>query len=70
MFTSLQPMLSARQLQCLSWVQAGKSSSDIGTILGLSPRTVDDHIAAACERMGVRTRLQAVICARDLALLR
>ena len=63
------PNLSPRQLQCLTWVQAGKSSSDIGVILGLSPRTVDDHIAAACERMGVRTRLQAVICARDLALL-
>jgi LuxR family transcriptional regulator, quorum-sensing system regulator BjaR1 len=54
------PRLSARQRECLNWVRAGKSSTDIGDILGLSSWTVDEHIAAACARLGVRTRVQAV----------
>jgi DNA-binding CsgD family transcriptional regulator len=53
-------MLTNRQLECLAWVRAGKSSSDIGLILDLSRKTVDEHIAAACARLGVRTRTQAV----------
>jgi LuxR family quorum sensing-dependent transcriptional regulator len=52
--------LSGRQVECLKWVRAGKSSSDIGDILNLSHRTVDEHIATACARLGVRTRVQAV----------
>jgi ATP/maltotriose-dependent transcriptional regulator MalT len=38
-------------------------------ILGLSARTVDDHIAAACRRLGVRTRVQAVLAAVEAGLL-
>lgn len=52
--------LTERQLECLRWVQVGKSSGDIGGILGLSARTVDDHVASACRWLGVRTRMQAV----------
>lgn len=52
--------LSPRQLECLRWVRAGKSSSDIGEILSLSSRTIDEHIGQACVRLGVRTRVQAV----------
>ena len=55
--------LTARQRECLAWVRQGKSSADIGTILGISGRVVDEHIAHACARLGVRTRLQAVIVA-------
>ena len=53
-------MLTARQIECLSWAREGKSSTDIGAILGLSAHTVNEHIAAACDRLGVRTRTQAV----------
>lgn len=61
--------LTQRQLECLSWVREGKSSADIGGILGLSPRTVDDHIGKACHWFGVRTRGQAVQAALRLGLL-
>ena len=54
------PQLTARQLECLQWVREGKSSFDIGAILGVSPRTVDEHLAGACQKLGVRTRVQAV----------
>lgn len=53
--------LSPRQVECLKWVRQGKSSNDIGDLLGLSGRTVDHYLADACRRLGVRTRHQAVI---------
>ncbi|MES3026287.1 MAG: LuxR C-terminal-related transcriptional regulator [Pseudomonadota bacterium] len=61
--------LTARQIECLEWVQAGKSSSVIGQILGLSKHTVDEHLAEACKRLGVRSRIQAVSIACELGLL-
>lgn len=61
--------LTPRQLECLRWAQAGKSAYDIGVILGISPRTVDTHILEACARLGVRTRMQAVLAAIELGIL-
>ena len=53
--------LTPRQRDCLSWVRAGKSSADIAKILGISIYTVDEHIAAARAKLGVRTRVQAAV---------
>jgi DNA-binding CsgD family transcriptional regulator len=65
-----QPVgLSPRQTECLFWVQEGKSSRDIGTILGVSHRIVERHVFRACQKLGVRTRLQAVIRARALGII-
>ena len=61
--------LSRRQAECLYWVQEGKSAVDIGLILGLSPRTVEEYLAKACDKLGVRTRVQAVVRAHRLGLL-
>ena len=61
--------LTARQIECLEWVQAGKSSSVIGQILGVSKRTVDEHLGEACRRLQVRTRIQAVAIANELGLI-
>jgi DNA-binding CsgD family transcriptional regulator len=61
--------LSPRQTECLFWVQEGKSSRDIGTILGVSHRIVERHVFRACHKLGVKTRLQAVIRARALGII-
>jgi LuxR family quorum-sensing system transcriptional regulator CciR len=53
--------LSPRQRECLAWVRQGKSSSVIAEILGLSVQTVDEHLAEACRKFGVRTRVQAAV---------
>lgn len=66
---TLPQILSQRQLECLKWVRQGKSAADIAAILDLSRRTVEDHIAAACSRLGVRTRIQAVSAAIVRGLL-
>ena len=52
--------LTERQLECLSWISEGKSSTDIGEILNISGRTVDYHVGEICQRLNVRTRMQAV----------
>lgn len=62
-------VLSRRQLECLSWAEAGKSARDTGQILGISQRTVEKHLEQAYEVLGVRTRIQAVVRARSLGLL-
>lgn len=61
--------LSPRQTECLFWVQEGKSSRDIGIILGVSHRIVERHVFRACQKLGVKTRLQAVIRARTLGVI-
>lgn len=61
--------ITSRQLECLRWAQAGKSSTDIGVILAISPRTVDTHLGEACARLGVRTRVQAISLAIVAGLL-
>jgi DNA-binding CsgD family transcriptional regulator len=53
--------LSSRQRECLAWVRAGKSSTVIGEILGLSAQTVDEHVREASRKLGVRSRTQAVV---------
>lgn len=62
-------LITERQLQCLAWVQEGKSATDIGAILGLSGRTVEKHIIKVCGHLGVKTRVQAVVRARELGLI-
>ncbi len=55
--------LSPREAECLLWVSRGKSSGDIGLIVGLSPRTVDSYIEKACAKLKVRSRIEAVATA-------
>lgn len=58
--------LSEREIEALSWSARGKTSGEIATILGLSKRTVDFHIDNARDKLGVATRVEAVVrAARD-----
>jgi DNA-binding CsgD family transcriptional regulator len=64
-----RPHLSPRQAGCLELAAAGLSSGEIGARLGISTRTVDQHIADACARLGVRRRTQAIARAARLGLI-
>jgi DNA-binding CsgD family transcriptional regulator len=61
--------LSPRQLDCLRLAALGRTSLGIADALGISPRTVDEYIADACRRLGVRNRTQAVAKVAALGLL-
>jgi DNA-binding CsgD family transcriptional regulator len=51
--------LTATQKACLRLVFLHMSSKDIGKQLGTSPHTVDNHIKAAMQRLGVENRRMA-----------
>jgi DNA-binding response OmpR family regulator len=53
--------LNAREVEVLTWSARGKTSPEIGQILGLTKRTVDFHIDNAREKLGAATRTEAVI---------
>ena len=55
--------LTDRQIECLLLVAKGKSDTDIGQLLNLSPRTVNAYIEAAKRRYCVATRQQLLILA-------
>ena len=59
-FPTTVDALTDRQRQCLTLASRGLTSGRIAVVLGLSPRTVDEHLADACRLLGVRTRIQAV----------
>ncbi|OYX36722.1 MAG: hypothetical protein B7Y99_00160 [Caulobacterales bacterium 32-69-10] len=61
--------LSPRQIECLKLAADGKTSAQIGAEIGISPRTVDQYIGEACERLKVRNRVQAVVKAISQGLL-
>ena len=62
-------LLSPRQRDCLAWVRHGKSSTDIAELIGISPQTVEEHVAQACRKLGVRTRVQAAVEASLLGII-
>ena len=51
--------LTLREAEVLYWVTLGKTSKDIGDILGSSPRTVNKHLELIFEKLGVETRTAA-----------
>lgn len=57
--------LTLREAEVLYWVVRGKTSKDIGDILGSSPRTVDKHLQHVFEKLGVETRTAAAAVALE-----
>jgi DNA-binding CsgD family transcriptional regulator len=57
----VQGQLSRRERQCLELAAQGKSDWVSSRILGLSERTVHNHVENAKRRLQVATRMQAVV---------
>ncbi len=55
--------LSSRERDCLEWAAMGKTDWEIGEILSISARTAGSHIERAKQKLGVSTRIQAVVMA-------
>lgn len=59
--------VTGREAEVLLWLSRGKSSRDIGEILGLSHRTVTKHLEGIYAKLGVENRTAAsIIAARHL----
>lgn len=55
--------LTAREIEVLTWVARGKSAWEIGEILQIAKRTVDEHVQTAVRKMGAVNRTHAVALA-------
>jgi DNA-binding CsgD family transcriptional regulator len=58
--TTDTPKLTARELECLTWVSRGKTDQEIARLITVAPRTVRFHIDNAKMKLSVETRVQAV----------
>ena len=58
--------LTDRQLEILRLVATGLSNAEIAQRLVVSPRTVDHHVSAILQKLGVRTRRDAAARAAEL----
>jgi LuxR family quorum sensing-dependent transcriptional regulator len=55
--------LTAREIEVLRWVANGKSAWEIGEILHITKRTVDEHVQTAVRKLGAVNRTHAVALA-------
>jgi len=61
--------LSRREVECLSWASAGKTSLEMSEILGLSEYTVNHYLNRATRKLDAVNRVQAVAKAIRAGLL-
>jgi DNA-binding NarL/FixJ family response regulator len=57
--------LTAREREVLALISRGLANADIGERLAISEKTVRNHISNLFDKLGVWTRAQAIVFARD-----
>ena len=53
--------LTRREIEVLEWVARGKTNTEIGMILHISPRTASKHLEHIYTKLGVESRTAAVV---------
>lgn len=67
--SEVEATLTPREQQILVLVSDGLTMQQVASRLGISPRTVETHVAKLYRKLGVRTRVQAVSRAAQLGLI-
>ncbi|ANT54600.1 helix-turn-helix transcriptional regulator [Mesorhizobium amorphae] len=63
------PDLSPREKECILWTARGKSSWEMGKILGISDNTVNFHIKNVMRKLNAASRTVAAIKAVNLGII-
>jgi len=53
--------LSRREMECLLWAGAGKTTAEISAILNVAHGTIDEYFKRAAKKLGATTRAQACV---------
>jgi DNA-binding NarL/FixJ family response regulator len=67
--SEVRATLTPREHEILVMVSTGSTMQQVARRLGISPRTVETHVAKLYRKLGVRTRVQAVARAAQLGLI-
>ncbi|RWN91764.1 MAG: helix-turn-helix transcriptional regulator [Mesorhizobium sp.] len=67
--TEETPPLSPREKECILWTAKGKSSWEIGQIIGISANTVNFHIKNVMRKLDTCSRTTAAIKAMKLGII-
>ena len=67
--SAISPPLTARELEILRMVAAGRAPRDIARQLVISPKTVASHLQRTLSKLSVHSRAQAVARAYELGLV-
>ena len=62
-------LLSARERQVLEHLASGKPNERIARELGIAPQTVRNYISTIYDKIGVRSRTEAVVWGRERGLI-
>jgi DNA-binding NarL/FixJ family response regulator len=62
------PELTVREREVLDRMASGAGNATIAATLGLAPKTVGNHISSVFAKLGVGTRAEAIVLARDAGL--
>ena len=57
----MKKILTKREEEVFSLLVENKSTKEIGIYLGISEKTVRNHISNALQKLGVKGRAQAVV---------
>ncbi|MER8492063.1 LuxR family transcriptional regulator [Mesorhizobium australicum] len=64
-----QHNLSFREKECILWAARGKSSWEIGSIIGISENTVNFHLKNVMHKLDAASRIVAAIKAINLGII-
>lgn len=60
LMADIEHQLTDREIEVLRWSASGKTADEIGTILGITPRTVTFHITSSLTKLNSTNKTQAV----------
>ncbi|MBO9579664.1 MAG: autoinducer binding domain-containing protein [Sphingobium sp.] len=62
------PTLDKRDIEVLKWAGLGKTYSESAAEMGVSARTVEHHLRKVSDKLGVKSKVRAVVIAFGLGL--
>lgn len=63
------PRITPQELECLRWSMDGRSATDVGALMNITPRTVNFHLQNVMRKLNVTSKLQAVLKCVDAGLI-